>query len=281
MTTVKTLIFLLLLLSTPLTRAELVLHWESDFDLTEKQKLTLWVRNAHQAVENLVRPFPFSIDIHFHRAHSSYKPTRWANTIRSRRQGIRFYIDPSYSQQALLDDWVAYHEFSHLLIPYLGLDNTWFAEGFASFMQFQVMASSSVLTTAEKARAYQTRIDKARRKFDLDHLPFVDAAATLRSRRDYPTMYWGGAVYFLNVDRSLKQRGRSVIDTLQAYAECCRKHSADLPSLVQELDRLSNGRSFELELIRMQEKPGFPDTSADRGCRAPGTRHSARRHDHR
>lgn len=186
MTTLKALTLLMLLLTNASARAELVLHWQDEFSYPEMQKLSRWVNNAHQAVEALVVPFPFSIDIHFHRAESSYKPTRWANTIRSRRQGVRFYVDPSYSEQELLDDWAAYHELSHLLIPYLGRDNAWFAEGFASFMQFQVMAASGVLSAQEKSRAYQTRIDKARRDFDLDHLSFVNAATTLQARRDYP-----------------------------------------------------------------------------------------------
>jgi len=69
--------------------------------------------------------------VHFHRRDAG----ALGHTRRSRRQSVHFYVDPQFSYDALRRDWTASHELSHLVLPYLGAEHIWFAEGFASDMQ--------------------------------------------------------------------------------------------------------------------------------------------------
>jgi len=46
---------------------------------------------------------------------------------------------------------------SHLAIPYVGEKEVWFAEGFASFMQYQVMMEMGVMTKVLADRAYHSK----------------------------------------------------------------------------------------------------------------------------
>ena len=241
-------------------RAELIWHWEDRFNTTEKKRLQAWVTETAAAVEQFVAPYPFDVHIHFHRRSGS-KPVPWANTIRSRRQGVNFHVNPRSSARELRADWVAYHELSHLLIPYLGRRHSWFAEGFASYMQYQVMHSLGVLNERQMESRYQERIDRAERRYALAHMPFVEAASVLRARRQYPTMYWGGAVYFLRVDQALQEKGKSVPGVLREFVECCRFRTRGLDALVAELDRLAGGDAFRRELDHVRTNPGFPDDS--------------------
>ena len=242
-------------------QAELVWHWEDQFSAAEKRKLKAWVEETVAAVEEFVTPFPFDIHINFHRTSSS-RPVPWANTIRSRRQGVNFHVNPRFSAEDLRKDWTAYHEVSHLLLPYLGRRHSWFAEGFASFMQYQVMHSAGVLSEQQMAWRYQERIGRAERRYDMRDMPFVEAAPMLRAKRQYPTMYWGGAVYFLRVDQALKEKGTSIPDVVREFVACCRTNrERELDRLTAELDRLAGSDAFTKELMYVRTQPGFPDDS--------------------
>ena len=90
-----------------------------------------------------------------------------------------------------MNDWTAAHELSHLLLPYLGRDNSWYAEGFASFMQYQILHAMNLLSKSAIDTEYQRRLDKAESNYTFDQLPFALAAKKLRAQHKYPTMYWG------------------------------------------------------------------------------------------
>ena len=241
--------------------AELVWHWEDRFSPAEKRKLKAWIEETVAAVEDFVTPFPFDVHINFHRTSSS-RPVPWANTIRSRRQGVNFHVNPRFSAEELREDWTAYHELSHLLLPYLGRRHSWFAEGFASFMQYQVMHSAGVLNERQMERRYQERIGRAERRYDMSDMPFVQAAPMLRAKRQYPTMYWGGAVYFLRVDQALKDSGTSIPEVVREFVACCRTDRLSrLDTLTAELDKLAGSDAFSKELMYVRTQPGFPDDS--------------------
>jgi DNA integrity scanning protein DisA with diadenylate cyclase activity len=89
-------------------------------------------------------------------------------------------------------------------------------------------------------------------------MPFVPAAKKLRAQRQYPTMYWGGAAYFMRVDKALNTKGSSLLKTLRDYVTCCRRNSSELSTLTQQLDRTSGTLIFSRELAVLKVQPGFP-----------------------
>lgn len=251
---------LLFCLVTSPAKAEIVWHWKDAFTAEEKTKLTRWVSETTAAVEQHVAPFPFDLHIFFYRRQSQREPVPWANTRRSGIQGVNFYVDPDYPLQAFLDDWTAPHELSHLLIPYLGRQHAWFAEGFASYMQFQIMQQMGVLSAEQVQARYRVRVERAARRYRYDDRPFAEAALRLRENSEYPTMYWGGAVYFLDVDKQLRGRSSSLRAVLADYVQCCRLRDQDIEALTAEFDRLSSSTFFSDALNRMNSRSGFPMT---------------------
>lgn len=240
-------------------RAEILWHWEDDFSDAEKAKLTDWITRTVAGVERLIAPYPFDVHVTFYRAEPADSPVPWANTVRSRRQGVNFHVDPRRTSAELLADWTAPHELSHLLIPFVGRRHAWFAEGFASYMQYQVMHSMGIVDDARVRQRYRGKIDEARRRYDLPHTPFTEAAGSLAARREYPTMYWGGAAYFLQVDERLRQRRSSVPDVVRQFVDCCRTESWRFDALVAELDRIAGEPVFSEQLELLRTRPGFPD----------------------
>ena len=184
----------------------------------------------------------------------------WAHTQRDGVQGIRFNVDPRHALAVFRRDWTAPHEMSHLILPYLGREQAWFAEGFASYMQHQVMYASGAWSREEIMQRYQARLDKAAAAYQYTDRPFVEVVPELRAERKYPTMYWGGAVYFLQLDKALKSNhNTSLIELLSAYMRCCRRDQDDLDNLIAAFDRLI-GATVSTDLLEaFRVKKDFPD----------------------
>jgi len=239
--------------------AALNFNWQDEFSPDEQRKLVRWVEETHAAVEQLVGAYPFDVHIFFHRRDGAREPVPWANTERGRVQGVHFHVDPRFSLRALRSDWTAAHELSHLALPYLGRRHAWFAEGFASYMQYQVMQVMGVISPAEAARRYAGKLDRAERRYRYPDRPFAAAAPRLRAEGNYPTMYWGGAVYFLQVDEALRtQSGRDFIAILSEYVACCRRTGGEIGVLLGTLDELSSSRLFSRHYRNFQVDKGFP-----------------------
>ena len=252
-----------MLLMTALTawpaRAEIVWHWEDRFSAAEQHSLQTWITRTLLAVEDLVAPLPFDVHVHFYRLADRGEPVPWANTRRGRTQGVNFHVDPAFPADAFYADWTAAHELSHLLIPSLSEASSWFAEGFASYMQYQVMQHMAVLDADEISAAYRKRIERAENLFRHPGMPFVIAARALRLAGDYPTYYWGGATYFLRADMALRRRASGSLSALLSdYIACCRDSEPDIAQLVQQFDRLLGKEFFTDLLLEFQTRPGFP-----------------------
>ncbi len=255
-------VILLWLLLPATTWAELHWHWESSFSEQQQARLKDWVSTTFASVENLVGPMPFDVHIYFKRRYFSREPVPWAHTIRDYRQGVVFNVDVGYSQQEFLDDWTAPHELSHLIFPYVGRRNAWFAEGLASYMQYQVMADMGVIDDAEKQAIINRRISRAERAFEVSgqfsDMTFTQSAKALVARREYPTMYWGGAAFFQSIDQKLQERSSSLVAVLKDYVECCRHEGNNFSGLIAQLDKLAGEPLFSQALKQVSTENGFP-----------------------
>ncbi len=239
-------------------RTDLRFYWKDAFSTAEQQKLEAWIRDVQTTLESMTGPPPFPVHVTFLRADDANRPIPWAHTTRGSRQGVNFHVNPAFSAEAFRADWTASHELSHLLIPYLGRRHAWFAEGFASFMQYQVMAVGGVVSDADLPDIYRQRFDRERRRYPYEALPFADAAPLLRAERRYPTMYWGGAVYFWQADQTLRADGQNLTALLRRYLACCRQQGHDLEGLVTALDQLAGRDVFSTRLEKFRSEPGFP-----------------------
>lgn len=246
------------LFSSP-SRADLHFHWQARFDDATQTMVRNWLTESFAALEAHVGALPIPVHVHIHRKSPADEPVPWAQTRRGRPQGVDFYIDPRFARDDFRQDWTAAHELSHLILPYLGSKHAWFAEGFASYMQYQVMQAKGVLTEAETERRYRSNIARAERNYRLHDKSFVDAAPQLRAEGRYPTMYWGGAVYFRRVEAALRHNGRSLQAVLSTYLRCCRRNYDDLDHLIATLDRLAGRPYFSQEYTRLRNSKGFPE----------------------
>ena len=235
------------------------IHWEDSFSTAEQEKLRRWISEVNASVEHLVGPFPFDVHITFARYRGAGEPVPWAHTQRGSKQGVRFVVDTSFPLETFRQDWTAPHELSHLILPYLGRKHSWFSEGFASYMQYQVMYAMGVLSAEEVAARYRVRLDKAARNYGYADRSFVDAAPRLRADGKYPVMYWGGAVFFMHLNQQLTLNAdTTLIDVLSHYLACCRRNQDKLERLIAALDEVLGSQACADELELFREVPGFP-----------------------
>lgn len=244
-------------------RAALLWHWEDSFTPSEQDKLRAWLEDTHAALERYGGPLPFDVHLYMHRRDKQTQPVPWANTQRNQEQALHFYVDPQFSRQAFMDDWTAAHEFSHLLLPYVGRSNAWFAEGFASYLQHSVMVELGVITAREALLRRGRKMDKAVAALRNSTVSLPDNMPELKAQRSYPTFYWGGAVYFERVDAALMQQGSSLQGALRSYVACCRLGRRGLDALVSVLNEVSGSHAFASELEAMRTVSGVPPRPHD------------------
>jgi hypothetical protein len=123
-------------------------HWcyEDRFSGSEKENLQEWIQHAEEGLTALVGPLPYTYRVHFHRMNRGKGPTPWANTDKRRGRAVHFHVNTAYSWRTFQKDWTASHELSHLMFPYLGTRGKWFAEGLASYLQYQIMYANNTIT---------------------------------------------------------------------------------------------------------------------------------------
>lgn len=211
------------------------------FTTAEQQKLRNWLEVAQNATEKTVGKYPFAVDLYI-AAKKANEPVPWANTWREEIQSIYFYVETRFSQQRFIDDWTSYHEFSHLALPFLGSKNRWFAEGFASFMQYQIMSKAGVLKKSV-AQSYQFKLSPHLAKYQNDDSA-METIKTLFKTRQYKAGYWASAWFFILADQQLKLQDSSMIEIIRKYQACCRMKDATLEDVIASWDNLATRPIF-------------------------------------
>lgn len=213
-------------------------HWEDDFTSAERTKIKKYITAVSLATFKILGNYPFDVHYYFKRSDNKSEPIPWAHTERSKKiQAVHFHINPDFDYDVLYSDWTAPHEISHLSIPFLGNENSWFAEGYASYMQYQIMQELGIYTKDQVDKKYQEKIRNIQNDYSED-LVFTENSKSLRKRYNFPAMYWGGAKYFMHIDSLLRlQEGTNLNDLIMKYQICCRNKDKNIEMLLQSLDK--------------------------------------------
>lgn len=229
------------------------IHWQDKFNKEEKAKVEHWLEVVNSACTEVLGEYPFKINFNIYKVNNAREPVPWAQTVRSNDQGVNFHIDPDFTLEEFLNDWTAPHEISHLSIPFLGPENMWFAEGYATYMQGQILIAMKEFSKEQIEDKFQSKLRKAIPYYQ-SNSPFIEVADSLRRSHHYPEMYWGSVTFFDNLNQHLlESKGKSLIELLQEYQKCCRLKDKNLDELINSFDELS-GDSYSKKLLRSYQK---------------------------
>lgn len=183
-------------------------------------------------------------------------------STRGQGNALQLLIDPSKPLADFRGDWIAVHELSHLMHPYLGDDGAWLAEGLATYYQNVLRARAGLLTPAQAwDRLREGFADNTGRHYD-DTLR--DAATSMSRTHGYQRVYWSGAAYWLTVDRDLRRAsgGKLRVDlALSRFADCCLPdhHGWKPQDFVAKLDALLGTQVFSQRYREFAALREFPD----------------------
>lgn len=166
-------------------------------------------------------------------------------------------MNTDYSLSDFQKDWTASHELSHLSIPFLGRENMWFAEGYASFMQWHILEAQGILSSETVKEKYRVKLENTLKKYDKE-TSFIEMNQELQKRHDYPAVYWGGACYFFQVNDALRQQHHTdLFAVIKKYQKDGRLRDKNLDDLVNSLDRISQSEVFSITLKKFKSESGF------------------------
>jgi hypothetical protein len=250
----RVLVLLLLLSHFASASPAMQLQGIAEFSATEQQKLKIWLEQSFNATNQLLGPYPFLTQVYLSRRVAS-EPVPWAYTQRMDTQQVFFQVDSSFALSEFQQDWTAAHEFSHLALPLLDREDLWFAEGFASYMQYQVLQLQHQLAEGP-AYWYQQKLQRLAPLLEKSELPFVSQLKLWLKQKHYKAAYWGSALFFIEADHLLQKQGSSLSQLIQQYQQQNRLTDQNLPQLLDSLDALADKAVFTVLFRRYQQQTG-------------------------
>ena len=209
-------------------------------------------------------PSPFVVVLPMGSSRWSRSAVPFGRVIRDGGEAIELFVDQQKPREDYMGDWTATHEFSHLMLPYVGSRYKWISEGFAQYYQNVLLARSGTYDDEmawAKIHAGLSRGAASRPELS----PNEAAARGVRGAR--MKVYWSGAAIALLADVELRKRsgGReSLDDVLSRLQRCCLPSDRTWsgPELFMHLDTLIDEPLFMPLYQRHADTTGFPDTSA-------------------
>lgn len=196
-------------------------------------------------------------------AHRSGRPVIFGHATRGGEGSIAFVVATDATREALLADWVAVHEFSHLWRPMLHRADIWLSEGLATYYQEVLRARAGHIPATQAWARLWIGAEKGRDTA----ASLVDESARVFETFDFPRVYWGGAAIALLADIEIRRRSdgeRSLDDAMIALSECCARspQAWSARELIERVDATIGAPVFADVVARFAEQPRFPTLDA-------------------
>ena len=225
-----------------------------------------WLHDAASSVASIYGRFPVrSPQVLVLPGARAAEPAPWAFVSRGGAAAVHFDVNQRRPLREFVDDWTAAHEMSHLLLPYVALNESWLSEGIASYYQNVARARSGAVTPEE---AWQRMHSSFRRAAEwAARTPNITLAqATARMYRDggYMRVYWSGAAILMLADIQLREQSagsQSLDSVLGRFADCCLDPDPEWTTrqVFVKWDELSGTGIFGALYDQYVDAGGFPD----------------------
>ncbi|MFQ5635700.1 MAG: hypothetical protein ACE5G3_10285 [Gammaproteobacteria bacterium] len=251
----------------PVTGGVLLIDWDGDFTDPQRLRLKSWLGSVADTVALLHGNLPRErILVKLTAYPSAGAAVPFARVKRRSPQGVKFYVNPAQPLRAFVDDWTAYHEFSHLFIPFPGHADVWFSEGLASYYQNVLQFRAGLLTERQAWQKLHDGFERGRsaKAGGRSDMTLGELSPRMRETRAFMRVYWTGALYFLEADTALRElrNGRVSLDTiLREFGDCClqRRQRWSGASIAAEFDRLAEAEIFVPLYRRYERTTAIPD----------------------
>ena len=188
------------------------------------------------------------------------EPVRFGMAARGGGASLLLIVADNAELDALVRDWIAVHEFSHFLHPFVAREDAWLSEGLATYYQEVVRVRAGLQTQSEAwRRLYEGSMRSAGASTSLER-----ESAEMFEKHSFSRVYWAGASFALLADAELRERTqgqRTLDDVMRALTECCSRNAKPMPAraVIAEMDRIAGVPVFSELMQRYVQGTQPPD----------------------
>jgi hypothetical protein len=218
------------------------------------EPLLEWIRRSLGIVSAYYGTFPMS-SLRIQVVAQDGGGVRGGKTWGYRGGFIRVQVGREVTAAQLLDDWVLVHEMTHLALPDVGDDQSWFSEGLAVYVEGVAREQAGNRTQqdvfAEQMKQMPRGMPQAGDR-GLDHT------------HTWGRTYWGGAMFCFLADVEIHRRTGNRLglqDAMRAVAKASGGLSADWPinRVFATADAATGTQVLEELYAQMKDSPVTPD----------------------
>jgi len=207
--------------------------------MSDRQQTYRWLQTVTNALRTVYGELPLNaFTINIQKSAGAADPVPWGQVKRD-PTNVLLVINPALGFDEIQDDWTAFHELSHLLIPYQGYGDLWFSEGLATYYQNIIRARSQVISEADMWSELISGFERGQAQSQWSHLTLSDLSDNSRHYPAYMRIHWSGVHYWLSADIKLRQHGLSLDMLLQKLKVCCWGQSLTALEISTKLDKLA------------------------------------------
>ena len=222
------------------------IHFDASLNAAERKITQQWLKEVTDALLTVYGQFPQdNFDITIKRSSSQTSPVPWGQVDRGTPANVLLVINPDLGYDELISDWTAFHELSHLLLPYRGYGNIWLSEGLATYYQNIIQVRSDLLDDKEMWQKIMAGFTRGSNDQRWRHLNLTDVSDKLRETRQFMRVHWSGVLFWLTADVALRKEGVNSLDSaLKKLQDCCAEQSMSAEAIVRKLDQLTDENIF-------------------------------------
>ena len=229
-----------------IARADQRIHIEyaSSLDKTKREQTYAWLQRVADVLLSVYGEWPkdnFIINIEYSSSNSS-SAVPWGQVTRGDTGNVLLVINSKAGPQELISDWTAFHELSHLFIPYQGHGDIWFSEGLATYYQNIIQARAGLLSETELWDKLASGFERGRKQNQWSQLDLAEISDHMRKYRNFMRVHWSGVHYWLTADIKLRQlsQNKTTLDSLlKQLKNCCQHSSMSAAEIAEQLDQLA------------------------------------------
>jgi hypothetical protein len=239
----------------------ITISYDNKLTVAERRIAHRWLEQVTDALLTVYGELPeddFGITIKHSTNRSS--PVPWGHVERGDPANILLVINPAFGYDELISDWTAFHELSHLLLPYRGYGDIWLSEGLATYYQNIIQARSGLLDETWMWRKIAAGFERGLNDQQWRQLNLTEVSDNLGETRQYMRVHWSGVLFWLSADVALReQHGNSLDELLQQLNDCCAGRTMSAEAIVEKLDELANTELFVTLFREYRLSHSIPD----------------------
>ncbi len=224
----------------------ITIYYQTPMIKSEHEITYRWLSRVSSALLTVYGELPkdrFNITIKHNSNRSG--PVPWGHVERVQPANVFLMINPEFGFDELINDWTAFHEFAHLLIPYQGHGDKWFSEGLATYYQNIIQTRSGLFTENKMWAKITAGLARGKKQRRWDHLNLTEVSERMRETRQFMRIHWSGVLYWLNIDIELRKQNNGTLDSaLKQLKICCESRSMSARAIAVKLDQLTDNKIF-------------------------------------